>query len=211
MAQYWVDSSGQRHKVGSTLEAMQKAYSEKYGSKKKETAAEKNEASKQRSLGYLERERISPELKQRMLNKRRADLAVSGQNIAENFSDPYSGVATQNRLGIARGVALESANIPLQTELDMRNLNLGVSQSMANVEMAYPYEEGGRYMPPITLGGPPQTGLEQQYNSIGLPSLGPTSIPTQTYIPQTSTSGSTTNRRRRLYGSGITASKTLSI
>jgi hypothetical protein len=86
----------------------------------------------QKSLGYYEPminelagkgDLISDKDKRRMIANRKAEIAAQAQNLASGFSDIDSGVTAGRRMNLFRNAGLQSALLPIQTELDVRTAN----------------------------------------------------------------------------------------
>lgn len=131
-------------------------------------AKTKTEASKASALGYFDpleadanklynTDVISADQEQQALNKKRNDLAVSGQNLLGAFGDADSGIQSGVRRNIALNTANQAANLPIQTQLEIAGANrdakinaLGqrynIAGQKAGIEQAYEYDPGLEYI-----------------------------------------------------------------
>jgi hypothetical protein len=131
-------------------------------------AKAKTEASKASALGYFDpleadanklynTDVISADQEQQALNKKRNDLAVSGQNLLGAFGDADSGIQSGVRRNIALNTANQAANLPIQTQLEIAVANrdakinaLGqrynIAGQKAGIETAYDYDPGLDYI-----------------------------------------------------------------
>ena len=147
-------------------------------------ARDKQEASKESALGYfksaqeglsgLDPNIISPEQKELLMGRRRAELGAYGQNLASQYGDSASGVQSGQRRAIGMGIAGRQANLPIDTELQVGQANrasaLGLYSAQANVasqmggvQTAYQYDPGLEYIKSLgqIQGYTGQTGLQQ--------------------------------------------------
>jgi hypothetical protein len=95
-------------------------------------------------LNSMQGDLINPDQMASLTANRKATLAASGQNLTGAFGDADSGIQTGRRLGIAMDTANQSANLPIDMQLNIAaqnrasNLGLlnqqaGLAGSMANV------------------------------------------------------------------------------
>lgn len=133
-----------------------------------EEAKQKTEASKASALGYFNQleadanklyntDVISADQQQQALNKKRNDLAVSGQNLLGAFGDADSGIQSGVRRNIALNTANMASNLPIETQLEINNANriakiqaLGqrynIAQAKSGIEQSYDYDPGNEYI-----------------------------------------------------------------
>lgn len=68
-------------------------------------------------------ELISDQDRRRLLANRKAEISAQAQNLASGFGDIDSGVTAGRRMNLFRNAGLQSALLPIQTELDVRSAN----------------------------------------------------------------------------------------
>jgi len=102
----------------------------------------------QQDLAGIQGDLIGEDEERALIAERRGKLGAYGQNLAGMFADPQSGMQGRQRLDIARGIASEQANLPIETRLEIARANraarlalastqAGVAGQMAGVQRGY--------------------------------------------------------------------------